>query len=163
MQKNDSYKKTRVFPDQRPSEFERQHRGLLTLKKAKKSAGRFSRYGTFCDSGMPGQHLGNTRGRPSTGQKWNFFWSTPNDPIRKVKRLKSIFEHLSKISPTTGCSHPSLRKFSRKIWKHDHQKPGRYTVILWWTVDISDVFIIIEGGQASVVGFAFVTSVLRRF
>ena len=72
----------------------------------------------------------------------NFFWSTPNDPIRKVNRLESIFEHLSKISPTRGCSHPSLRKFSRKIWKHDHQKPGRYTVILWWTVDISDVFII---------------------
>ena len=93
----------------------------------------------------------------------NFFWSTPNDPIRKVNRLKSIFEHLSTISPTTGCSHPSLRKFSRKIWKHDHQKPGRYTVILWWTVDISDVFVIIEGGQLSVEGFAFVTSVLLCF
>ena len=115
--KKGSYKKTSVFPDQRPSEFERQHRGLLTLKKAKKSAGRFSRYGTFCDSGMPGQHLGNTRGRPSTGQKWNFFWSTPNDSIRKVNRFKSIFEHLSKNFSTTGLSQPSLRNFSKKNMK----------------------------------------------
>ena len=89
---------------------------------------------------MPGQHLGNTRGRPSTGQKWNFFWSIPNDPIRKVNRLKSIFEHLSKISPTTGWSQPSLRNFSRKIWKHDHQKLGRssslysYTMMNGWYI-----------------------------
>ena len=55
----------------------------------------------------------------------NFFWSTPNDPIRKVNRLKSIFEHLSKILSTTGWSQPSLRNFSRKKWKHDHQKLGQ--------------------------------------
>ena len=60
MKKKNSYKKTRVFPDQRASEFERQHRGLLTLKKAKKSAGWFFRYGALCDSGMPGQWPGPT-------------------------------------------------------------------------------------------------------
>ena len=70
MKKKGSYKKTRVFPDQRPSEFERQHRGLLTLKKAKKSAGRFSRYGTFCDLGMPGQLPGLT----VDGTKNEFFF-----------------------------------------------------------------------------------------
>ena len=38
------------------SESERQHRGLLTLKKAKKSAERFSRYRPFCDSGHAQGH-----------------------------------------------------------------------------------------------------------
>ena len=60
MKKKKSYKKTRVFLDKRPSEFARQHRGLLTLKKAKKSAGWFFRYGALCDSGMPGQWPGST-------------------------------------------------------------------------------------------------------
>ena len=159
MKKKISYKKTRVFLHKRISDFERQYRGLLTLKKSWKSLEPFSRYGAFLDLGMPGQTgFGCQRDKNK-----NFCSLTPNDPIRKVNRLKSIFEHLSKISPTTGWSQPSLRNFSRKIWKHDHQKPGRYTVILWWTVDISDVFIIIEGGQLSVEGFAFVTSVLLCF
>ena len=60
MKKKKSYKKTRVFLDKRPSEFARQHRGLLTLKKAKKSAVWFFRYGALCDSGMPGQWPGPT-------------------------------------------------------------------------------------------------------
>ena len=73
MKKTDSYEKTRVFPDQWAPEFERQHRGLLTLKKAKKSAGRFSRYGTFCDTDMPGQHLGNTGADRRRDKNENFF------------------------------------------------------------------------------------------
>ena len=60
MKKNGSYKKTRVFLDQRVPEFKRQHRGLLTLKKAKKSAVWFFRYGALCGPGMPGQWPGPT-------------------------------------------------------------------------------------------------------
>ena len=60
MKKKNSHKKTRVFLDKKPSEFERQHRGLLMLKKAKKSAGWFFRYGALCDSVMPGQYPGST-------------------------------------------------------------------------------------------------------
>ena len=137
--------------------------GYLPCKKLRNRQGGSRDIAPFVIRACPGSTWATPGADRRRDKNENFFWSIPNDPIRKVNRLKSIFEHLSKISPTTGWSHPSLRKFSRKIWKHDHQKPGRYTVILWWTVDISDVFIIIEGGQASVVGFAFVTSVLRRF
>ena len=137
--------------------------GYLPCKKLRNRQGGSRDMAPFVIRACPGSIWATPGADRRRDKNEIFFWSTPNDPIRKVKRLKSIFEHLSKISPTRGCSHPSLRKFSRKIWKHDHQKPGRYTVILWWTVDISDVFIIIEGGQSSVVGFAFVTSVLRRF
>ena len=51
----------------------------------------------------------------------NFCWSTPNDPIRKVNRLESIFEHLPKILPTTGWSQPSLRNFPGKKKKALHK------------------------------------------
>ena len=110
MKKKISYKKTRVFLHKRISDFERQYRGLLTLKKSWKSLEPFSRYGAFLDLGMPGQTgFGCQRDKNK-----NFCSLTPNDPIRKVNRLKWKFEHLSKIFPTTGWSQPSLRKFSPK-------------------------------------------------
>ena len=124
--------------------------GYLPCKKLRNRQGGSRDIAPFVIRACPGSTWATPGADRRRDKNENFFWSIPNDPIRKVNRLKSIFEHLSKISPTTRCSHPSLRKFSRKIWKHDHQKPGRYTVIVWWTVDISDVFIIIEGGQLSV-------------
>ena len=102
--------------------------------------------------GMPRQHPGPT----FDGTKnENFIWSTPNGPIRKVNRLKSKSEHLPKILPTTGWSEPSLRKYLRKnenMTIKNLVDQVRYTVLLRWMVDISDVFII-EGGQANVEGF----------
>ena len=153
MKKNDSYKKTRVFPDQRPSELERQHRGLLTLKKAKKSAARFSRYGTFSDSGMPGQRPGPT----VDGTKMNFFF----DQLQMIQfaKLTGFNRYLStfqKFPLLQGLLRPSLRNFSRRNENTTiKNSTGQvcYTVIQWWTVDISDV-IIIEVGQLSVEGFA---------
>ena len=49
MKKKISYKKTRVFLHKQISDFERQYRGLLTLKKSWKSLEPFSRYGAFSD------------------------------------------------------------------------------------------------------------------
>ena len=99
--------------------------GYLPWKKLRNRQARSRDMAPFVIRACPG----STWATPGADRRWdkneNFLWSTPNDPIRKVNRLESIFEHLSKILSTTGCSQPSLRKFLRKKWKHDHQKLGR--------------------------------------
>ena len=69
----------------------------------------FSRYRASQNLGMP-------------GQKMIFFSKSPNDSIRKVNHLKSIFEHFLKILLTEllGLSHFSAKKWGKnekcQIW-----------------------------------------------
>ena len=114
--------------------------GYLPCKKLRNRQGGSRDIAPFVIRACPGSTWATPGADRRRDKNENFFWSIPNDPIRKVNRLKSIFEHLSKISPTTGWSQPSLRNFSRKIWKHDHQKLGRssslysYTMMNGWYI-----------------------------
>ena len=130
--------------------------GYLPCKKLRNRQGGSRDIAPFVIRACPGSTWATPGADRRRDKNENFFWSIPNDPIRKVNRLKSIFEHLSKILPTTGWSQPSLRNFSRRNENTTiKNSTGQvcYTVIQWWMVDISDV-IIIEVGQLSVEGFA---------
>ena len=66
MKKKGSYEKNGVFPDQRPSEFKRQHKRATYPEKRLRNRQAGSRDTTAY---VIRACLGNARGRPSTGQK----------------------------------------------------------------------------------------------
>ena len=88
--------------------------GYLPCKKLRNRQGGSRDIAPFVIRACPGSTWATPGADRRRDKNENFFWSTPNDPIRKVNRLKSIFEHLSKISPTTGWSQPGLRIFLTK-------------------------------------------------
>ena len=88
--------------------------GYLPCKKQRNRQGGSRDIAPFVIRACPGSTWATPGADHRRDKNEIFFWSTPNDPIRKVNRLKSIFEHLSKISPTTGWSQPGLRIFLTK-------------------------------------------------
>ena len=88
--------------------------GYLPCKKLRNRQGGSRDIAPFVIRACPGSTWATPGADRRRDKNENFFWSIPNDPIRKVNRLKSIFEHLSKISPTTGWSQPGLRIFLTK-------------------------------------------------